>query len=96
MSNLIVYNYLNYKHEDKAAEFKRKRKLCDKVHDYAKKAKHDYYPIGDFTGFLMHVHLSNKFNEKFIIVAESKDILPDLKGEEYKFVSTEDYLNGKY
>ena len=94
MSNLIVYNFINYKHDDKTTEFKRKRKLADKVFDYAKKAKHEYHPISDFAGFLMHIHSSNKLNEKFIIVAESKDILPKID-EEYKFIKTEDYLKGE-
>lgn len=92
---MIVYNFINYKHTDKTAEFKRKRTLCDKVYSYANKHGHEYHPVIDFTGFLMHISLSNKFNEDFIIVAENKDILPDLKGQEYKFVTTADYLGGK-
>ena len=90
---MIVYNFINYIHGEKSAEFKRKRKLADSVFDYAKKAKHEYHPISDFTGFLMHVHLSNKLGEDYIIVAESRGILPNIK-EPYTFVSVDDYLKG--
>lgn len=95
MSNLIVYNFINYIHGEKQAEYKHKRALADKVFAQAKKVKHEYHPVTNFTGFMMHVHVSNKMGEKFIIVAENKDVLPEIK-EEFKFVKTEDYLNGKY
>ena len=90
-----VYNYINYNHTDKATEFKRKRSLCDKVYKYANSKNHDYYPITEKSGFIIHLGLDNKAGNKFIVVAESKDILPACS-EEYTFVSTADYLNGKF
>lgn len=91
---MTVYYYLNYNNGDKATEFKRKRKLCDQVFDRAKKLGHDCFPT-DGTGMIIHLALDNKAGKDFIVVAESKDILPKIK-EEYKFVSVEDYLKGEF
>ena len=90
---MIVYNYINYINGETQTEFKRKRALADKVFTKAKANKHEYHPITDFSGFLLHVAISNKLNESFIIVAENKEILPDIKFP-YEFVATENYLKG--
>lgn len=86
-----VYNYINFKHDDKAAEFKRKRKLADTVFDHCKKKGYEYYPC-DRTGMIIHLALDNKAGIEFIVVAESEDVLPKIK-EQYKFMSTEEFLN---
>ena len=91
--NMIVYNYMNYKPNDKQAEFKRKRKLCDQVFDYCKKKGYECHPC-DNVGLIIHFALDNKAGREFILVAESEDILPEIK-EPHKFMKTEDFLKGK-
>ena len=88
---MTVYNYIGYKHDESRAEYKRKRKLADAVYAKCNKNGYEYHPICDGSGLMIHVALDKRQNIDYVVLAESKDILPKVK-EEFKFMSTEEFL----
>jgi hypothetical protein len=91
---MVVYYWTNYKPKDTDTQYKRKHKLLKQVFAYCQECGIECHPIGDLSHLILHVAISNKFNEDYFIVSEKFDDLPKIK-DRFPFKTIKELLDNK-
>ena len=91
---MVVYYWTDYKPNDTDTQYKRKRKMLEQVFAYCDEYGIEYHPMRDSSHLILHVAISNKLNEDYIIVAESFDKMPKIK-DKFPFKTTKELLDNK-
>lgn len=91
---MVVYYWTNYKPNDTDTQHKRKYKLLEQVFDYCNECGIEYHPINDSSHLILHVAISNKFNEDYFIVSEKFEDLPKIK-DKFPFKTIKELLDNK-
>jgi hypothetical protein len=91
---MVVYYWTNYKTNDTDTQHKRKYKLLEQVFAYCDGCGIERHPINDSSHLILHVAVSNKFNESYLIVSEKFDDLPKIK-DVFPFKTIKELLDSK-
>ena len=91
---MVVYYWTNYKSNDTNAQYKRKYKLLEQVFGYCRERGIECHPINDSSHLILHVAISNKFNEDYLIVSENFSDLPKIK-DKFLFKTIKELLDNK-
>lgn len=88
---MLVYYFTNYKPNEPDKSYKLKKADLDAVLSKCNVMGYEFHPVSEKAEFILHIAICNKFNEEFVIVAKSKDILPE-SHDPYNFISIKDFL----